>query len=106
MGKCQAIFHFSCQKNPRRSKSCSGLSPTAATHCAMSTTVSQTQAKESPKVKSPDSHKARKRKHADEPEEPATEKKKKHKKPRTEENDHSLLDPESSIKKPKEKKKR
>jgi DNA-directed RNA polymerase I subunit RPA43 len=72
----------------------------------MSTTVSQTQVKESPKVKSPDSHKARKRKHADEPEEPATEKKKKHKRPRTEENDHSLLDPESSIKKPKEKKKR
>jgi DNA-directed RNA polymerase I subunit RPA43 len=72
----------------------------------MSTTMSQTRVKESPKAKSLDSHKARKRKHTDEPEEPATEKKKKRKRPRTEENDHSLLDPESSIKKSKEKKKR
>jgi DNA-directed RNA polymerase I subunit RPA43 len=75
----------------------------------MSTTMSQTQAKKPPKAKSPDSHKARKRKHADgpdEPEESATEKKKKRKKPRTEENDHSLLDPEPLIKKSKEKKKK
>src|SRR5271163_600054 len=68
--------------------------------------MSQTQVKESPKAKSPDSHKARKRKYADEPEESAIEKKKKRKKPRTEENDRSLLDPESSIKKSKEKKKK
>jgi DNA-directed RNA polymerase I subunit RPA43 len=72
----------------------------------MSMTMIQTRVKESPKSKSPDSHNARKRKHADEPEEPATEKKKKRKKPRTEEIDHSLLDPESSIKKSKEKKKK
>src|ERR1700722_12760351 len=72
----------------------------------MSTTMIQTQVKETPKARSPDSHKARKRKHVDEPEEPATEKKKKRKKPRTEENDHSLLDHESLIKKSKEKKKK
>lgn len=72
----------------------------------MSTTMSQTLVKESPKAKSPDSPKARKRKHTGAPEEPATEKKKKRKKPRTEENDYSLLDPELSIKKLKEKKKK
>ena len=47
---------------------------------AMSTTMSQTQVKESLKAKSPDSHKARKRKHTGALEEPATEKKKKRKK--------------------------
>jgi DNA-directed RNA polymerase I subunit RPA43 len=68
--------------------------------------MSQTQVKESPKAKSPDSHKARKRKHTDGPEEPATEKKKKRKKSQTEENDYGLLDPELSITKLKEKKKK
>jgi DNA-directed RNA polymerase I subunit RPA43 len=72
----------------------------------MSTTMIQTQVKETPKARSPDSHKARKRKHVDEPEEPAREKTKKRKKPRTEENDHGLLDHESLIKKSKEKKKK
>jgi DNA-directed RNA polymerase I subunit RPA43 len=92
---------------PAVSKSQLGrLNPTAAPYCAMSTTMSRTQVKESPEAKSLEPHKAKKRKHADEPEEPMTKEKKKHKRPRTEGNDHGVLNLGPSIKKSKEEKKK
>lgn len=66
----------------------------------MSASTPQTFVQESTKSKSKDVHKTKKRKHADDHEEPGTEKKKKHKKSRVE-NEDSVLAGETLVKKSK-----